>query len=267
MPQAKYGLRHRRSGYRSLAVKRRRRPYKSRRRFKGKSYRRRGVRFTGRRSRIYAPLKANFAVNDYRRLKFNVDQASFSLATSYVAAVEVRTLSLNDLAFGQSTTDAGDFTQFKITNLQLVIEPLDKVNGDRHLEVNVIDIPYLAIRFVSDSSTTSLNPNRDDLRQTPGYTYIPINRTKRSVLNTRPIIEKETQLVGNTFNTLHRTYIDMPWMDINFSAGGTHTFPVIRAEILRPSITAQSYAPQYDVSWYGDLLLRGRKVQVIAPDT
>lgn len=267
MPSTSYGMRRGGRGYRRFAAKRRRRSYPLRRRFKGKAFRRRGVRFTNRKVKIYKPLHANFGVNDYRRLKFSVDVDSIELFTTYLPGpVVTRNLSLGDIAFGQSTTDAGDFTQFKLTNLQFVLEPLDKTNGDRHLELNVLDVPYIAIRFVSDSSLTNPTPNQIDLRQTPGYTYIPVARTRRTVLNTRPIIEKETALVGNATNFSHRTYINMPWMDIDFAANGTASFPVIKVEIFRPRVQAGSYTPQYDIRWYGDLLLRGRRVQLIGPD-
>lgn len=265
---ARNGLSYRRRSYRRFSAKRRRRPYPSRRKFKGKTFRRRGVRFTGKRAAVYRPLRANFAVNDYRRLKFCVDQSSFSLSDTYGGTpVETRALTLNGIAFGNQTTDAGDFTQFKIANLQLVIEPLDKITGATNLKINFLDIPYIAIRFVSASSSTTLNPNLDDLRQTPGYTYVPLQRKKRIVLNTKAIIEKETQLVGASSNILHRTYVPMPWMDITPGANGTESFQFIRCEIYRPRVQLGSVELQYDVRWYGDLMLRGRKVQVIAPDT
>lgn len=242
---------------------RRRRTFKRTAKRKGAQFKRRGRRYTGpRRRHTYARLDTNFTRNDYRTLRG---------VYSYFTGLEVRegallqnnfVYQLNPSLFDQFTTNQSRFREFKLTNVQFVLEPRSIITGDQRIRVSQGDIPYLAVRTVNASDASPTNVDRDDVRRTPGYTYVPLARKRRTIINHSPSITLVTEVaqVGADVSTSRQW--GMPWLPCR-TAGSLNLGSL---EIRVPQLDVQNGdIIQWDVRMYATLRFRGAIEDVVDP--
>lgn len=238
-----------------------------RRRFKGKrkgaTYKRRGRRYTSRRVSLYKRLNTNFTVNDYRKYRstfaYGIDLgAKEGTAEQNNFAFEIRP----DF-FAQFTDNKDDYREFKLTNIQFAIEPRSLVTGAQAIRVQNLELPYLAARTAASSSTAPLFLSHDDVRRTPGYTFIPLMRKKRTVINFKPYVRiRDTVIQAGSDSLLERT-MPMPWLQTDVEASSLNYG---RLELRVPTLDNQNGDElRWSVRMYATILFRGAVKSVVPP--
>lgn len=247
--------------------------YRSRRRrFKGKrkgaTYKRRGRRYTSRRVSLYKRLNTNFAVNDYRKYR-----STFAYGTDLIVKEgnnDPNPIEQNNFSFeirpdflAQFTDNKDDYREFKLANIQFVIEPRSLVTGSQAIRVQNLDIPYLAARTTASTSTAPTVLAHYDVRKTPGYTFIPLMRKKRTVINFKPYIRiRDTVIQAGPDSVLERT-MPMPWLQTDVEAS---SLDYGRLEVRVPTLDNQNGDElRFSVRMYATILFRGAVKSVVPP--
>lgn len=231
---------------------------------KGRQFARRGRRYTNRpRRRLYKRLNKNFAGNDYRRFRdvhrsnaeINVSQGGFSGAVSTV------TVQLGD--FPQYVNFNSSYSEVRLVDLSYVIEPRSVITGSQDIRVASGEIPYLACRTVNPVRGTTTALDVDEVRRTPGFTFIPLARKSRTTVNARPSIMVQSTVQDGTSTTNVFRHMRMPWMPITAALNNLN---LSRLEVLIPLLDAQNGDEiKFDISVYATVLFRGLKEGTVDP--
>lgn len=246
-----------------LRLGRRRRRFRRKPKAKGRQFKRRGRRYTNRKAGLYRRLKRSFAGNDYRKfrdvhrsdLEINVAQTGTS------GAVTNFTVNLND--FPQFVNFKDSYTEVKLVNLSYALEPRSLITGDQAIRVAKGEIPYLAARTVNPVAAALTAVSVDEVRRTPGYTFIPLNRKGRTIINAQPSIMVSSTIRDSASTITINRHKSMPWMPITTPVG---TLDLSRMEVLVPKLDAQNGDElRWDVSFYATVLFRGLKEGAVDP--
>lgn len=222
----------------------------------------RGRRYTtSKRFRRQPRLNTNLTGNDYRKYRCQANLGVVRISGGSTTNTSRYELSLD--SFTTYFAAFQDWKQFRLANVQFVLVPRTCITGNFGVQVVSNDLPYLAVREVTNSENPPSNINMDSLRQTPGYRYIPIQKKARSVFSVTPQIHVQDRIVigEGVFDTVDR-YKRMPWID---NTETTQKLPFAGIDITRPTLsTGFTQDLNYDVYVYATVLLRGSKF--LAPE-
>lgn len=252
----------RRIGRRTRTIFRSRRP-RARRSAPAGKYRR-GRRYTGRRTRQFKKLNTNVSINDFAKIRAVTNLGSVILTEGSPLSNNDRfAVSLSSWAT-QWARKIDAYEQFKITNVQFVINPRSVVTGASRIEVAGGEIPYLCIREVNTVGPKLLIVTADEIRSTPGYRFIPLQKKRRTVINVTPsLYQVDTYVNHLSLNTTYGHNKSMPWMNIDTQSKELQLGGI---EIYRPKLNiGQGNQLAWDVSVYCTILLRGNKEELIEP--
>lgn len=244
-----------------LGAKRKR--YGRRPRRKGATYKRRGRRYTGRKYGRYRPLRTSMSVNDFRKFRCVAEYASDLNVTENTSAVNNYSFDVTPDLFPQYETHRKRFREFRLSNVQFVLEPRSVITGGQDIRVKNLEIPYLAARTVNPTAPSPTAVDAADIRRTPGYTFIPLARKKRTIINGRPqVILLSTMSVpgANKIITRHKA---MPWLN---TGSVESDLSYCRLEVRVPGLDAQNGDElKWAVRCYADLHFRGNLEDLVAP--
>lgn len=253
MPRMRYGRRRRFRRRRARFVKKQR---------GGQS---RGKRFTTS-SKFLVPrprLYTNFATNDFRKLRVVHNFGSFLVTEGTPLINNSRYLIHLDHWTTEWSREIEAYEEFKIANIQIVLEPTSVGTGASRFEVNPGDIPYLAAREVLPVGTTVTNLNADVVRQTPGFKFVPLLKKARTVFNITPQILVNSSVKATGSDLQVERHRRMPWMRID---PDTKALDVAAMEIRHPGlVVGAGNQLSYNVRAYATILLRGNNDELIDP--
>lgn len=253
---------------RAPAVRRARRPapYRTKRRRpavrskgrKGRTYKKRGTRFRQRGVATRRKLNTNFARNDYRTLRCVAEFPGQVVVNQQADTENTVNFAISPTLFPQFETNKGRFSEFKLTNVQFVIEPRSVLTGGQAIRVKHNEIPYLATRFIASADDAPTLVDMGDIRRTPGYTFVPLGKKSRTIVNVRPTMVERTTIEqpGQDLKLYHSRSV--PYMSTDSTAlQGTFA-------VTHPSLDEQNGDElRYDVRCYATLHLRGNLEDIV----
>jgi hypothetical protein len=160
--------------------------------------------------------------------------------------------------FPQFETNKGRFSEFKFTNVQFVIEPRCVLTGKQAIRVKHNEIPYLATRFVASADHAPGLVDMGDIRRTPGFTFVPLAKKSRTIINVRPtMVERAVIEQGGSDLNIYRSK-GVPYMSTDSTAlQGTFA-------VTHPSLDSQNGDElRYDIRCYATLHLRGNTEDLV----
>lgn len=278
-PRRRYTRRPRAMGRRRRRVSRRPKKLRARR-----AYGRGNTRSTGtarvqrmRRMRLYRSLNTNMTRNDYDSFRV---RAGF--LPRYVNATDCETAVYNiNLA---NLTDGSDFGgasgwlaneiqkwgEYKVANLQWVIEPINLLNHAQRFETDGGLMPFAyysqPVRAPNVTGTGMTNSDFLSLSNTPGYRRFHILRQRQLVVNAKPIVVREDQIddTATGTNILEESYETMGWQfnpssSVPMPAASYPSFARFNLILPRKGSAADVGTPGFAVSFYCTIYLRGRR--------
>lgn len=241
--------------------RRRRRAVRVRR--KGKVYQRRGSRYTGRRYGKYRTLKTSMACNDYRKFRCVTEFTTDLILKEGPSLQNNFAFDLIPDNFDQFLTNKSRWREFRLSNVQYVIEPRSLITGASTIRVNNFEIPYLAARSVIPTTDSTLLVPATDVRRTPGYTWIPITSKKRTVVNIRPSVRLLDSMSIEGSNITITQHKAMPWVETQASESAA---PWGRLEVRVPHLDVQNGDElRWSVRCYADVRFRGSLEDLVPP--
>ncbi len=250
-------------GYRKKRFSRKRFTRSKRRFARRVAGRRRGRRFGTKRARANKPLGNNFTRNDYRSIRCVVPFVQFSSSSTQVSGATTNyKLKVNNI--DPQWADTIDlYSEYYVKDVQWVIQPRVMALNNSEVTVAATEIPYLAITGTNATDVMPAVTDVNDLRQTPGYRYVPLMSKKRIVHNTKPNLIVVSEFFKSDSEKVEANrYLPMKWlplepraMDINLTGIAVTT----------PKLGPGSKELFFDVNCYATLCLRGQKDSLVPP--
>lgn len=125
------------------------------------------------------------------------------------------------------------------------------------------EIPYIAVREVNPTNFLYNHLRPEEVRETPGYRFVPFTRKKRTIINCQPQLKTERDCFNEvgTSGVKINSHLKAPWMEITPS---TKSLALTGIEVRRPEMeTNSTMVYYYDVMVYATLHLRGNKDELI----
>lgn len=265
------GYRARRSR-RSLLYRRRRRFGRFRRRYRRRNKLGRGARATfiaGRgafqrrfRRRIGRKLNTRLTRNDYDSTREIVVKADLFPTSTGAQVVQYN---MKVIEMGLAQTKLFFYDDYKLSDIQMVLTPVNLSNGAEKLEVAAGSDPYIyAIPRIHADLWTS-TPRLETIKSTPGVMRYHMLRKKPIVINLAPIaqVSEELQRVDGTSLEVEKPFKYVTWMH-NPQEGGpfdpTLYLSVGNVVFYLPRLAAGSFQPKWKVEYYATCTLRGNRV-------
>lgn len=209
------------------------------------------------------PLRVNFGTNDYRKLRV-VKSLGQILVTEVVPSDNVTRFHCHMSQFYDDwQTIIDQFEEFKLSNIQFVVSPRSVGVGASRFQVATGEIPYLAVREIPSVFLKPALMDATEVRQTPGFKYIPLMKKSRTVIGVKPQLRLVEEVQTDGTNIGLNRYKPLPWMN---NAVDTRNLDVASIDIRNPYFdVGQGNQLAFDVHVYATLHLRGNTSQLISP--
>lgn len=214
------------------------------------------------------------------------DYDSFRVRSGFTATY-VTSTNCNSVSFNinlANFTDGGDFGgasgwlaqeiqkwgEYRVANLQWVIEPVNLLNGAQRFETDGGLVPFVYYSqpvHAPDVTGPGLsNSEFLSLSNTPGYRRFHVLRTRQLVVNASPIIVREEQIDDEPTGTniLQEKYEKMGWQfnpsaTVPLPSASYPTFARLNLVLPRKNAATDVGTPGFAVSIYGTIYLRSRR--------
>lgn len=219
-------------------------------------YQKRGRRVAGRR------LNTKMTRNDYDSTR---EIVSKSVIFPESSAVKTSNSNCAVGDFPLAVSKMFDYDEYKLSNIQLVLTPLNVGIANQTLSLADAGEPYIYIvpRIHPDSWTST--PTLNTIKSTPGVMRFHMLRSKPIVVNLKPIVPQEDTVFASTSGatyTIETPYKRLGWIhqpqsagpvvDANYPNLGTVTYYL-------PQLAAGSFQPKWRLDYYATVSLRGNR--------
>lgn len=244
----RYRRRFRRSAKRTNWRGRVRRP-----KWTGNRYNKRGSRRS---------LNTDFSRNDRDSVRTRLLAKSFQVdsTASVTNNIEI-VVSGNDVAAAFPTPFA-QYDEFKLSNIQVVIQPRTFGDNRNNYTITPGELPYLLVREGNPSETFVSSISYNKALVTPGYRYVPVFRKSRSVFNLKPggQFVRSMREAGSNVSVVQNCSVG--WLRTDTL--GTQ-FDQCKMEIVTPKFLLGSDILLFDVIVYASCQFRGNTSELIKP--
>lgn len=213
--------------------------------------------------RFLAPFNSNFNRNDYDSCR------DFAREIIYVPS----TLSFSQTSFSFRIGEVPvaldkmfDYSEYKITNVQLIITPLVMNDGQTNLNC-AQDPPYMYI-IPRHDGVTPPTYNYGNIQKSPGCIKIHLNKKIPTVVNLVDFVPVQDDIEQTTGFVLpvKRVMKRLGWIDNPQTAGPYN--PSLHPEygrviIWSPQLTGASFQPRYRIQHCATVLFRGYKQFIV----
>jgi len=224
----------------------------------------RGRRYTQRGRKAFKRLNQNFSRNDYKTIRVMQNLGEIGVGEGIQATNTQRFSASVETAQGAGWgVEIAKYSEFKVSSLQFVIAPRTVRSSSQNIRVATNNIPKLAIRTVLPGEPLVPLTDVTKLRQTPGYRYVSLTKTTRTVIN-QPLTYSHIDTIHNAGSNIIFTKVKtLPWIGLDFNTAG---YKFANLEVVRPTIdTLQGASIFWDVHVYFTLSMRGNIDELVDP--
>lgn len=217
-------------------------------RYRGKGIR---TRYLARKTR----LNTNFSRNDFDSVRGYFQNVPFEQASTG-DLLKTYFTRLDEYVLAVAKKD--DYTEYKITNVQAVLEPLfsskifDDHPGNRDAGMQMAVYPRTNIQ------TPSSTPTWDTVKRTPGVKIISMEKRGRTVLNLKPIVH---QIITTEQGVNVVRPMNFGWTDI-MDGVSLNVDCCLMAVFVPRANAALTQAPRWHVAYYATIVFRGNKALI-----
>lgn len=210
-------------------------------------------------------LYTNLATNDFRKIRVTHDFGKF-LVTEGAPSTNNNRYNINlDHWTTEWSREIEAYEEFKLANIQIVLEPASIGTGASRFETRSQEIPYLAAREVLPLNFVTFNLPANEVRETPGFKFVPLLKKSRTIFNITPQITLDSDVNSELGPVKIERHQKMPWMRID---SVSKALDLAALEIRRPGLEiGQGNQLAYNVRAYVTIMLRGNKSELIDPYT
>lgn len=167
-------------------------------------YQRRGRPVIGRR------LNSKVTRNDYDSTRELVRRDPIFPTST---AIETARTSIAVYDFNLALSKLFDFDEYKVTNIQMVLTPVNVNTGETNLEVNDAGDPYLYVIPAIHPESWSSTPNLNVVRATPGVMRFHYLCKKFIVINFKPLVPFVCDVIGSFLGLFYEIQEPMKYLN------------------------------------------------------
>lgn len=213
--------------------------------------------------RFFRKLDLNFARNDYDSTR-EIKSVGSQVASNAASFVTQHYCYVGD--FPLALSKLFDYDEYKVTKLQMVIQPQFLHKGSTQVEAatNYDPFFYVVPRIHVEAWTGT--PSIDEVRNTPGVIKVPFNIQKPVVINLAVWAEQTDTIVRDLtgasltirrpmtkLNWMHNPQTSGPFVSANYASLGN-------VNIYWSQLAAGSYLPRFEIKYVATFLFRGNRV-------
>lgn len=155
------------------------------------------------------------------------------------------------------------YEEYKYSNIQMVLTPINLANGAQKLELNDNSTPYLYYAKRIHAKNDIFDNEEQTWKSTPGVQRVPLLRSRPTVINLEIFASQKDDIIGNEVGStfaIQRPLRRIGWIHQPQSGGPPSPanypkFGVI--DFCLPQIATGSFQPKWRVEYYVTTYFRG----------